>query len=194
MKRKRNTQPGDDRLQLIRFIAMLAFLFLVCVVCFLGAVVIFLLSNPSIITLPPPPIEESIEIPLNSQGPVYTENEYSEWVSISISGSVERNGEFFHDAIYQYVDVQQGSQNRFQGFLIDGIYAFESRAPGPGYRDDHIYRFSHSVFGFSRSTDVHSPKAIGFQVINEAARGLDGLFIVEISSDSFKYWPEARGR
>lgn len=193
MKRKSKMQPGDDRLQLIRFIAMLAFLFLVCAVCFLGAVVIFLLSNPSIITLPLPPIEESIEIPLNSHGPVYTQNEYSNWVSISISGSAEQNGEFFHDAFYQY-DEQRGSQNRFRGFLIDGVYALDSRASGSNYRDDHIYRFSHSVYRFPRSTDAHSPKAIGFQVINEAARGLDGVFIVEISSDSFKHKPEARGR
>ena len=122
----------------------------------------FLLSNPSIITLPPPPIEESIEVPLNSHGPIYTENAYSEWVSISISGSVERNGEFLHDAIHQY--------------------------------DDHIYRFSHSVHGFPRATGSDSPKTIGFQVINEAARGLDGVFIVEVSSDSFKHDPGGRGR
>ena len=122
----------------------------------------------------PTRIEEALEVPLNSQVPVYTENKYSDWVAISISGSVERNGEFFHDAFHQYDDVQQGSQGGFQGFMIDGTYAYRFRAPSPDYQGDHVYRFQYPVFGNTRDPDARIPKTLGFQMINEAARGLDG--------------------
>ena len=139
-------------------------------------------------------IEESIEVPLNSQEPVYTENKYSDWVAISISGSVERNGEFLFDALHHYEDLAQGSQGGFRGFMIDGKYVDFMLTPNLRYRDDHVYRFPYSVYRNIRDTNLHLPKTIGFQMINEAARRLDGEFIVEVSSDPFKYWPEARGR
>ena len=78
--------------------------------------------------------------------------------------------------------------------MIDGKYVYFMLTPNLRYRDDHTYRFRYSVYGNIRDTDLHLPKTLGFQMINEAARGLDGQFIVEVSSDPFKYWPEARGR
>ncbi|MCY3781922.1 MAG: hypothetical protein OXG78_16530 [Chloroflexi bacterium] len=139
-------------------------------------------------------IEEILIVPLNGQEPVYTENKYSDWVAISVSGSVERNGEFFLDALHLYNDLEQGSQGGFRGLLIDGKYAYYFLIPTPDYRDDHTYRFPYSVYRNIRDTDLHLPKTIGFQMISEAASGLDGEFIVEVSSDPFKHWPEARGR
>lgn len=138
--------------------------------------------------------EEMVEVPLNSHEPVYTRIKYSDWVAISISGSIERNGEFLFDAIHRHEDVERGSGSGFRGLLIDGKYASYFLIPTPDYRDDHIYRFPYSVYRNLRDTEARFPKTIGFQMINEAAGGLDGKFIVEISSDSFKYWPERRGR
>jgi len=140
-----------------------------------------------------PVVEEIVSVPLNSEAPVYTEHEYSKWVSITVSGSVERDGEFFHDAILQYDNAQQ-SLHDFRGFLIDGVYAFELRAPSPGYNEDHVYRFSHSVNGYLRRMEGKEKRAIGFQVINEASRDLEGVFTVEVSSDSRKHKPDAGGR
>ena len=142
---------------------------------------------------PVPVIEEIVSVPLNSDVPVYTEHEYSEWVAIMISGSVERDGEFFHDALVQY-DNDRQSLYAFHGFLIDGIYAFEFRGPNLRYSEDHVYRFSHSVNGNLRRIDGNETRAIGFQVINEASRDLEGVFTVEVSSDSRKHKPEAGGR
>ena len=139
-------------------------------------------------------VEEILIVPLNGQDPVYTENKYSDWVAISISGSVERDGEFLFDALHHYEDLAQGSQGGFRGFMIDGKYVDLMHTPSPRYRDDHVYRFPYSVYRNIRDTNLHLPKTIGFQMINEAARGLDGEFIVEVSSDPFKYWPERRGR
>ena len=139
-------------------------------------------------------IEEIIIMPLNGQDPVYTNFKYSGWVSISISGSVERNGEFFLDALYLYDDLEQASQSGFRGLLIDGEYANDFLKPMPDYQDDHTYRFGFFVFRKIRDTDFQIPRTIGFQMISEAAQGLDGEFIVEVSSDSFKYWSEERGR
>ena len=139
-------------------------------------------------------VEETLIVPLNSKEPVYTENKYSDWVAISISGSVERNGRFFFDAIHRFEDVRRGLGSGFRGLLIDGKYASYFLIPTPDYRDDHVYRFPYSVFRNIRDTNLHRPRTIGFQIIYEAARGLDGEFAIEVSSDSFKYWPRSRGR
>ena len=138
-------------------------------------------------------IEETLIVPLNSQEPVYTENKYSDRVAISISGSVERNGEFLFDALHLYDDLEQGSQDGFPAFLIDGNNVVFFLMPTPKYRDDHVYRFPYSRFRNLRDTNLHLPRTIGFQIMYEAARGLDGEFIVEVSSDPFKYWPRSRG-
>lgn len=141
----------------------------------------------------PTPIEETLEVAINDTGPVYTKNEYSDWVSISISGSIEGNGEFFHDAFYHYNDATQGAQSEFDGFLIDGISASHGHGR-PDYRYDHTYRFSYALNGYARSNSTDSPKTIGFQVINETVSGLEREFIIEVSSDSYKHKPDARGR
>lgn len=164
---------------------------------YFGLAILCLFALPSHIATNRPTetlVEETVEVPLNSKEPVYTVNKYSDWVAISISGSIERNGEFSFDAIHRHEDVERGLGSGFRGLLIDGIYASYFLIPKPDYRDDHIYRFPYSVYRNLRDKEAHSPKTIGFQMINEAAGGLDGTFIVEISSDSSKYWPERRGR
>ena len=141
-----------------------------------------------------PRIDETLIVPLNSQDPVYTEYKYSDWVAISISGSIESKGEFILDGLHLSDELERGSQGGFRGMLIDGESVRLYPPPTPGYRDNHTYRFQHSVWRHLRDTDLHVPKTLGFQMINEAARGLDGVFIVEVSSDSFKYWPRSRRR
>ena len=136
-------------------------------------------------------VEETLIVPLNSEDPVYTENQYSDRVAISISGSVERDGEFFFDALHLNDDLEQGSQDGFPAFLIDGHHVVFFLMPTPKYRDDHVYRFPYSGFRNIVDTNFHLPRTIGFQMIHEAARGLDGEFIIEVSSDPFKYWPRS---
>ena len=138
-------------------------------------------------------IEETLIVPLNSPNPVYTENKYSDRVAISISGRVERNGEFFFDALHLYDDLKQGSQSGFQALLIDGKYIVYILVPTPKYRDDHVYRFPYTVFRNIRDTNFHVPRTIGFQMLYEPAGGLDGEFIIEVSSDPYKYWPRSSG-
>ncbi len=138
-------------------------------------------------------VEETLIVPLNSQEPVFTEHKYSDWVAISISGSVERNGEFLFDALHHYDHSAEESQAGFLGFMIDGKHVIYMLSPIPRYRDDHVYKFPYSVYRNIRDTNLHLPKTLGFQIVYEAASGLAGEFIVEVSSDRFKYWPRARG-
>ena len=109
-------------------------------------------------------IEETLEVPLNSPEPVYTENKYSDRVAISISGSVERNGEFFFDAMHLYDDLEQGSQGGFPAFLIDGRHVVFFLMPTPKYLDDHIYRFPYTGFRNLLDENFHLPRTIGFQI------------------------------
>jgi len=180
------------RSRLIRLLVMIELLALAGAVYFCLAILSFPFGAPGYLVTPTP-IEETLEVSLNDPGPVYTKNEYSDWVSISISGSVERDGEVFHDTFYHYNDVTQGPQSEFDGFLIDGIPASHGQGQ-PKYRYDHTYRFSHYVFRFQNPADLKLPKTIGFQVINEAVSGLDGVFTIEVSSDSYKHRSGARGR
>ena len=161
---------------------------LVC--CGIIGIGIIAFNSPLIapVLTPTPLVEETIAIPLNSDIPVFTTHEYSDWVTITISGSVERNDQFYHDAFHEFDDVQNGSQAGFRGFLIDGVYAFAFREPGPNFREDHVYAFIHSVNGFPRRTidSKDAKKAIGFQVINDNSGDLEGMFTVEVSSDAWK--------
>ena len=141
----------------------------------------------------PTPVEETVKVSQNSRDIVYTQHKYSDWVSIYISGSVELNGELFHDAFYYYADESGGPQREFDGFLVDGIPASHGQGH-PDYRYDHTYRFSHYVYRFQDPAASKLPKAIGFRIINEDVSGLDGLFTIEVSSDAYKHRPEARGR
>ena len=168
------------------FVVIMLISLTMCIV--LLSMLVYLPLRPLLeLRVPTPIIEESIQVRLNGDAPVYTVNEYSGWVMIIISGSVERDGQFYLDALHQVDDVQQGYQGGFKGFEIDGVYALKSIASRPDYREDHIYRFKYYVVG-------DSPKSLGFQVENEAASDLDGVFIVEVSSDSFKGIPDADWR
>ena len=198
-KRSRKNRIGRSgllqrlgRSRLIRVIVIIELLALAGAIYYCLLILAFPFGTPGYFVTPTP-IEETLEVSLNDSGPVYTRNEYSDWVSISISGSVERSGEVIHDAFYHYDDVTQGPKTEFDGFLIDGVLPLLGRG-WPEYRQDHTYRFSHFVYRFQDSTASKLPKAIGFQVISEPAGGMDGVFTIEISSDSYKHKPEARGR
>ncbi|MCE2472002.1 MAG: hypothetical protein J4G18_08895 [Anaerolineae bacterium] len=197
MKRKNNHTPRFPVYEIVTvlFVMLIVGVFGFCL-CVLSVLLPFLTYN----TRHPTPNatviaeEETLILPLNSEEPVYTENKYSDWVAISISGSIERNGEFLFDALHHRDALAQGLRGGFRGFLIDGKWVQLGRGPTPKYRDDHIYRYSYSVYRNIRDTNLHLPKTLGFQIISEAARGLEGEFTVEVSSDSFKYWPDRRGR
>ena len=202
MKRKRSRKLSIvrsgliqrlGRSRLIRILVMIELLALASAVYYIIAILSFPFGTPGYLAPTPTPVEETVKVPLNSRDIVYTQHKYSDWVSISISGSVKRYGEVIHDAFYLYNDVTQGPQSEFDGFLIDGIPASHGQGR-PKYRYDHTYRFLNYVFRFQDLAASKLPKAIGFQVISEPAGGMDGVFIVEVSSDSLKYWPERRGR
>ena len=201
MKRKRSRKRSIvrsgliqrlGRSRLIRVIVIIELLALAGAVYYCLLILAFPFGTPGYFVTPTP-IEETLEVSLNDSGPVYTRNEYSDWVSISISGSVERSGEVIHDAFYYYADESGGPQREFDGFLVDGIPASHGQGR-PDYRYDHTYRFSHYVYRFQDSAASKVPKTIGFQVISGFASGMDGLFTIEISSDTYKHKPEARGR
>ena len=171
---------------------MIELLALATAVCYCLLILAFPFGTPGYLVTPTP-IEEALEVPLNSPDVVYTQHKYSDWVSISISGSVTRHGEVIHDAFYSYNVSTQEPRSEFDGFLIDGVPASHGQGQ-PDYRFNHIYRFSHYVYRFEDPAASKMPKAIGFKVISEPAEGMDGVFTVEISSDSYKHKPEARGR
>ena len=201
MKRKRSAKrrflPSRfiqrlGRSRVIPVVVLIELVVLVGAVHYILIILSFPFGTPGYVVTPTP-IEETLEVSLNDTGPVYTDYEYSDWVSISISGSVERNGEVSHDAFYHYNDETGAPQGEFDGFTIDGVPASHGQGQ-PEYRYDHTYRFSHYVYRFQDSAASKVPKTIGFQVISGFASGMDGLFTIDISSDTYKHKPEARGR
>ena len=133
-----------------------------------------------------PLVVETIAVPLNADVPVYTETEFTEWVTVTVSGSVERDGEFYMDGLFHYSDKQQYAKTMF----INGAWAFERQSVSgqfPDYRDDHFYRFIHWVGADSR-------EQLGFQFLDSDAQDLYGMFMVEVSNDPYHGRPEAGGR
>lgn len=133
-----------------------------------------------------PLVVETVAVPLNADKPVYTENGFTEWVTVTVSGSVERDGEFYLDGLFYYHDKQRYAKTLF----INGAWAFERQSVSgqfPDYNDDHVYRFIHWV-----SKD--SCKKLGFQFLDADATDSDGVFTVEVSNDPYHGRPEAGGR
>ena len=133
-----------------------------------------------------PLVVETIAVPLNADEPVYTENEFTEWVTVTVSGSVEREGEFYLDGLFRYDDKQQYAKTLF----INGAWAFERQSVEgqfPDYSDDHFYRFTHWV-------GAESWNKLGFQFLDADATDLEGVFTVEVSNDPYHGRPEAGGR
>lgn len=180
------------RSRLIRVLVTIELLALVGAVYYCLIILSFPFGTPGYLVTPTP-VEETVKVPLNSRDVVFTQHKYSDWVSISISGSGKRYGEVIHDAFYNYNVATQEPRSEFDGFLIDGVPASHGQGQ-PDYRYNHTYRFSHYVYRFQDPAASKMPKAIEFQVISEPAEGMDGVFTIEISSDSFKHKPEARGR
>ena len=133
-----------------------------------------------------PLVVESVVAPLNADKPVYTENGFTEWVTVTVSGNVERDGEFYLDGLFHHHDKQQYAKTLF----INGAWAFERQSvydQFPDYNDDHVYRFIHLV-----SND--SCKKLGFQFLDADATYSEGVFTVEVSNDPYHGRPEAGGR
>ena len=133
-----------------------------------------------------PLVVEAIRVPLNGDIPVYTENEFTEWVTVTVSGSVERDGEFYLDGLFHYDDKQQYAKTLF----INGAWAFERQSVEgqfPDYSDDHFYRFIHWV-------DADSWEQLGFQFLDADATDLEGVFTVEVANTPYYGMPEYGGR
>ena len=131
-------------------------------------------------------VVEAIRVPLNGDTPVYTENEFTKWVTVTVSGSVERDGEFYLDGLFHYHDKQRYAETLF----INGAWAFEWQSVEeqfPDYNDDHFYRFIHWV-------DADSWEQLGFEFLDADATDLDGVFTVEIANTPYYGRPEAGGR
>ena len=133
-----------------------------------------------------PLVVETIAVPLNADKPVYTENGFTEWVTVTVSGSVELDGEFYLDGLFHYHDKQQYAKTLF----INDVWAFERQSvygQFPDYSDNHVYRFVHWV-------DGDSCKKLWFQFLDADVTDLDGVFTVEIANTPYYGRPEAGGR
>lgn len=131
-------------------------------------------------------VVEAIRVPLNGDTPVYTENEFTKWVTVTVSGSVERDGEFYLDGLFHHDDKQQYAKTLF----INGAWAFERQSVEeqfPDYSDDHFYRFIHWV-------DADSWEQLGFQFLDADATDLEGVFTVEVANTPYYGRPGAGGR
>lgn len=131
-------------------------------------------------------VVEAIRVPLNGDTPVYTENEFTKWVTVTVSGSVERDGEFYLDGLFHHDDKQQYAKTLF----INGAWAFERQSVEgqfPDYNDDHFYRFTHWV-------DADSWEQLGFQFLDVDATDLEGVFTVVVANTPHYGRPEFRGR
>ena len=131
-----------------------------------------------------PLVVETIVVPLNTDEPVYAENEFTEWVTVTVS---ERDGEFYLDGLFRHDDKQRYSKTLF----INGMWAFERKSVDgqfpEDYNENNVYRFIHWI-------SADSWKKLGFQFLDADATNLDGVFTVEVSNDPYHGRPEAGGR
>ena len=133
-----------------------------------------------------PLVVETVVVPLNADKPVYTENGFTEWVTVTVSGSVERDGEFYLDGLFHFHDKQQYAKTLF----INGAWAFRRQSVEgqfPDFSEDHVYQFIHWV-------DGDSCKRLGFQFLDTDATESDGVFTVEVANQPYYGRPEFGGR
>lgn len=118
-------------------------------------------------------IEEKIIIPVNTIHPIETQNEYSEWVTITIGGHlVDKDNQFIRDAVWES-DSTEESVRYSRQFLVDGVYPFTFSVP-PDYAAKHIYQFRYHV--------DDAPRTVEFQLFEESIENINGEFWIEISS------------
>jgi len=123
-------------------------------------------------------VEETLIVPVNTER--LTTNQYSEWVTITISGQGQIDSNTTHGAFYEY--NTNGSVNRFNGFTIDGqpligrgrVFALSAPTPiNPLIRE---YRFLYHVGDEARRIkfliDNGNPEDNSSFIINITSRNL----------------------
>lgn len=123
-------------------------------------------------------VEETLIVPVNIER--FTTNQYSEWVTITISGQGQIDSDTTHSSFYEY--NTNGSVNRFNGFTIDGqpligrgrVFALSAPTPiNPLIRE---YRFLYHVGDEARRIkfliDNGNPEDNSSFIINVTSRNL----------------------
>ena len=118
----------------------------------------------------PPDLIETFQLPVNSDEPILTQNQYSSWVNVTISGTIDLGGGRYHDALW-HCDAE-GSCERYRGLHIHGRYAFAlSRYPK---------HFSHDGYEYIYKGVGDTPRHIAFQLITDDFPEASGALEVEV--------------
>lgn len=118
--------------------------------------------------------EETLYI--DDSSAVFTQYEYSGWITLTIEGKVEQSAEFVHDIFYRrtikpYIE-------RFHILEIDNVDPFSIDSP-PEYNTDHRYRFLYRI------DDV--PHRVSIQIKSKELINSSSSFVVEVSSKNKVY-------
>lgn len=120
-------------------------------------------------------IEETLIVTIGNEEPMYTIHEYSGWVTLTITGKVEQDGEFVHDIFYERADDKIGYLKRFHILEVDGVDPFSVNVP-PEYNIEHEYRFLHHV--------GNEPHQVSLRIKSRDSNNLSHTFTVEVSSEN----------
>ena len=141
----------------------------------LGFVIPLLSASDAIMRslLAPAPYEEpekieTFKLPVNSERPILTRFEYSDWVNITIAGAIDLGGGRFHDA--DRLCDAKGSCKPYKGLRIDGEY----------FGVDSRNLFSHEGYEFLYHHDGDAPSRISFQLITADYPAATGALEVEV--------------
>jgi hypothetical protein len=122
------------------------------------------------------PVEETIELTVNTSQEILTTFQYSGHVTITIRGEGLVGANTYHDAFSRYTADQK--LGRFDGFTVDGqgltLRTF-ILVPTPTSYSEHEYRFLYWV--------GQQPRRIAFRIVN-GNEDDDSVFTVEVTSQN----------
>ena len=111
---------------------------------------------------------ETFTLPVNSDEPILTRHDYTAWVNITISGTIDLGSGHYHDA--ERLCNAEGSCKPYRGLRINGEYF-------------NVYSsdlFSHDGYEFRYHHDGDAPSQISFQLITKDNPGATGAMEVEV--------------
>ena len=114
-----------------------------------------------------PEIIETFMLPVNSDEPSLTQHEYSDWINITISGTIDLGDGSYHDI--EWLCDEEGSCKKYSGLRIDGKYYTE-----------WLEGFSHDGYEFRFHVDTDRPRRIAFQLITKNYPAATGALEVEV--------------
>ncbi len=120
-------------------------------------------------------IEETLMVTIGNEESMYTIHEYSGWVTLTIKGKVEQDGDFVHDIFYERDDNKIGYIKRFHILEVDGVDPFSVNV-SPEYNIEHEYRFLHHI--------GNVPHPVSIRIKDKDSNNLSNPFTVEISSEN----------